>query len=119
VIQRARRQRETAEEREALRQRIMAATRTPEVRRRRSVMVTESRLGWCPPPFRADYRRMVDLKRFTAAEARALIEPQIERWLQTFEGKLWRVATGRATVREQVAISRPVSTPFSLTGGSL
>lgn len=39
--------------------------------------LTERRIGWCPPSWRADYTRLQSHDNFTAAEARAIIEQQI------------------------------------------
>lgn len=35
--------------------------------------ITETRLGWCPPEYRAEYRRLTLSKRFLAADAKAMI----------------------------------------------
>ena len=51
---------------------------TPEVRARAAQSCRERALGWCPPAYRADYRRLVRSKRYLAHEARALIEQAIE-----------------------------------------
>ena len=56
----------------------------------------ESRIGWCPMEYRAEYQRMRDNGNFTAAEARRIIEDQIERDLDRY------IATGRLQ-RSEVA----------------
>jgi hypothetical protein len=108
---------------EATRERIAGKIRQQcadeERQRARGRKSGEARLPWCPPSFRQEYRRLQKNKGMTAAEARAALLPEITRWLRTFEGQLWKVKTGRARVVPTVHLSRPIATPFSLTGGSL
>jgi hypothetical protein len=37
----------------------------------------ERKLAWCPPQHRDEYRRLINLKRMTAVEARAVIMASI------------------------------------------
>ena len=73
--------------------------------------------GW-PPQFREQYRFLTRQKGIPAIEARAMIEPQIAAFLQTFDGQLWRVQTGQARIVEVAPVA---SRHFdqSLTGCSL
>jgi len=77
----------------------------------------DARLSWCPPPFRAEYDRLIRKKGLRAAEAKAALAVDIARWLGSFEGQLWRVATGQARLVGKVRIERPVTyTPSAIAG---
>lgn len=39
--------------------------------------ISETRMGWCPPEYRDEYRRLCRSKRLNAADARAIIEQKI------------------------------------------
>lgn len=107
--------RERPEIGEAARDRIVAATQTPEhaERGRRFMLekqiwkkskigfhpgcerakrigqtLSNTRLSWCPPHLRADYLNLVNNKKFRAAEARELIEQQHEIELARFRRSL-------------------------------
>lgn len=49
---------------------------TPEAQAKRSASCTATKLAWCPPHLRADYRRLVRTKHIPAAEAREIILAQ-------------------------------------------
>jgi hypothetical protein len=42
-----------------------------------AAMITETRLGWCPPEYRDEYRNLLHAKKLRAAEAREIIEAEI------------------------------------------
>jgi hypothetical protein len=65
------------------------ASRSPEVRAKARRSVIETRVGWCPPHLRADYRSLVYTHHFRAAEARKMIEEQNE-----LEMARWRRSIG-------------------------
>lgn len=55
-----------------------ALVTSPEIRAKVAARVTETRLGWCPPEWRAEYERLIRSKRLPAAEARAVIEAELK-----------------------------------------
>ena len=50
----------------------------PEVRARAAAKMSATKLGWCPPHLRDEYRHLTQRKAFPAAEARQMIEDQHE-----------------------------------------
>ncbi|WP_374651196.1 hypothetical protein [Rhizorhabdus sp.] len=52
---------------------IRAKTYSPEVNAKRGAACQERWLGWCPPEYRAQYRRLVGSFKFKAAEAKQMI----------------------------------------------
>lgn len=56
---------------------ILARNRSPEVRKAAGRKSSETRMGWCPPELRAEYRRLIRSKLLAAAEARRIIEAEI------------------------------------------
>lgn len=95
---------------ELLAARIRAITTlTPEARARAGRKMSASRLAHIPPQFHADYRHMIRRKHIPAADALAILKPQIQAWLQTHEGRLWRVANGQARLVANVKVSRPAT----------
>lgn len=56
-----------------------ARLQSPEARRKRGASVSETRMAWCPPELREEYRDLVRRQRLPAAEARAIIEAQAVR----------------------------------------
>lgn len=71
----------------------------PEVRARAGRTLSERRLGWCPTHLRAEYTNLIRRKRYTAAEARAMIEDQNE-----LEMARWRRSIGAADDNAEIAI---------------
>lgn len=69
----------------------------------------EKRMSWCPPHLRDEYRKLTRSKNLTPAEARAYLNPKIEAFARTFEGQLWRLATGKARLVENVKVTRPAT----------
>lgn len=65
-----------------------------EERKRIGRKLTERYLGWCPPDLRDDYRRLVRNMRYTAAEARTMIEEYMEKRMTPFERAMERVRRG-------------------------
>jgi hypothetical protein len=72
---------------------------------------TETVLGWCPPAYREEYRRLIRSRNVNAAEARKVILDQIrndrtaeKRKPVSFEETLQRVAEGRAQVVEKLRL---------------
>lgn len=57
-----------------------------------------ARMAWCPPHLREEYRFLTRNKGIRAADARGMLAPKIEAFRQTFEGKLWLLATGKAVI---------------------
>lgn len=105
-----------------LKHRMVEASRAPETNAKRSRKARErwARINsWLPEPFRDQYRHLIKSKNYRADEAKALLLPEIQRWLQSHEGQLWRVRTGQARVVENVKVSRAVSDHRSLTGSGL
>lgn len=49
------------------------ASSKPEVRARAAKRASATRLAWCPPEYRDEYRRLIRSKRIPAAEARQII----------------------------------------------
>jgi len=70
----------------------------PEVRARAGRSISERRLGWCPVHLRAEYTDLIRRKRFTAAEARAMIEDQNE-----LDMARWRRSIGVADEKAEIA----------------
>lgn len=104
------------------REKNVALNALPEVRERRrenGIKSAELRADRVPPPYRDEYRWLTQSKGLKAADARAALKPQINRWLQTFEGQLWRVSTGQARVVPKIPFSRPVTAEGSLVGSGL
>ena len=56
-----------------------ARLQSPEVRQKRGASVSATRMAWCPPELRDEYRDLVRRQRLPAAEARAIIEGQAAR----------------------------------------
>lgn len=96
--------------------------RTPESRAK-SKAAREKQLadkfGDWPPQFREQYRFLTRKKNVPAPEARAMILPQIDAWMRTFEGQLWRVATGKARLVANVKIARPAEYVASEMAGAM
>ncbi len=89
-----------------------------EPRVRVAKMQTERYLGWCPKHLRDLYRDMVNKKGVRAAEARQIIERQIEAEnarLSPFEKQLLRVRNGQATVVEKFKPAADIG-PYTLGG---
>lgn len=78
------------EERERRRQRgriccnARAAAAGSEARARASIALSRARLGWLPPEYRADYFHLRRSLKYRAAEARQIIEQQIDRDLDRY-----------------------------------
>jgi hypothetical protein len=53
-----------------------ATAHTPEAVAKRSASCTATKLAWCPPHLREDYRRLIRTKHIRAAEAREIILAQ-------------------------------------------
>ena len=89
--------------------RAVAAATTLEVNKRRSVSrkaAWERTMAWCPPQFRAEYDRLVYSKGLTSKEARAALEKPISAFAQTFEGRMWKLSTGKARLVPNVKFGR-------------
>lgn len=77
-----------------------------EPRRRVARMQVERALGWCPEHLRDQYRTMVNSKGIKAAEARRIIEAEMDRERAqrgrrlSFEDQLRRVQAGARVVRK-------------------
>lgn len=106
---------------EVLTPELRAKSQTPEARARAIAGNAEAKLGWCPPDRRDEYRLLVRRKRYSAAEARALIEADLKRLAdqerkrpRTFEDQLAAVAAGAVLVG-RVSTSRPAH-HFTLGG---
>jgi hypothetical protein len=56
---------------------IRARALAPDARAKAVAGYVERRMGWCPADLREQYRDLVIRKKYTAAEARAIIEQQI------------------------------------------
>jgi len=56
---------------------VVARTLSPETRARAGKSRSETVLAWCPPELRASYYQLVRSQKLSAAEARALLEPEI------------------------------------------
>jgi hypothetical protein len=56
---------------------INARSLSPEARRKAIATYIETRMGWCPLPLRQQYTDLIVRKKYTAAEARTIIEEQI------------------------------------------
>lgn len=72
-----------------------------EPRRRVAKMQTERYLGWCPVHLRDQYRDLVNKKGVRAADARQIIEDEMEaedRRMTPFEKQLQRIRNGEANV---------------------
>ena len=107
--------------REVLTPERVAKSHTPEARARSIKGNEEAKLGWCPLDRRDEYRLLVRRKRYSAAEARALIEADLKQIAdqqrkrpRTFEDQLAAVAAGAVLVG-RVPTSRPA--PESTLGG--
>lgn len=53
-----------------------AASRTPEANAKRAASAAATKLAWCPPHLREDYRALIYNKKIPAAEAREIILAQ-------------------------------------------
>ena len=53
-----------------------AAARTPEANAKRAASATATKLSWCPPHLRDQYRELIYVKRMSAVEAREIILAQ-------------------------------------------
>lgn len=121
VAEAARRRDADPEYRERRLAKMRAVRRSPESRERSrqvALALVAKRMAWCPEPFRAEYRRLVVSKALTAAEARAVLEPEIKAWLRTFEGQLWRVSQGAALV-PNVPIRAAIAANGPLIGSTM
>lgn len=79
----------------------------------------EKRMAWCPPHLRETYRTLAHGgKGYTAAEAKALLQPEIERFKQTHEGRLWLLQSGKGKLVAAFVPTRALPDK-SLIGGSL
>ncbi len=56
---------------------VLAKNRAPEVRKAAGRKTSETRMAWCPPELRAEYRTLIHSKLIPAAEARRIIEAEI------------------------------------------
>lgn len=56
---------------------VRAKAHSPEARQKAGRATHETRMAWCPPELRADYRRLIRSKLIPAAEARKIIEAEI------------------------------------------
>jgi len=65
----------------------LAAT-TPESYILAGKRAADTKLSWCPPEYRDEYRRLKDTKRMRAHEAKALILAQHEKDIEVFRRKL-------------------------------
>lgn len=100
------------------------AGNTPEAIAKRARAISESRLGWCPPEWRAAHKRLVRVQGIPAARAKRMILEQIgaekrrkakpPKPPKTFEEKLRAVAEGRATI---VEVRSYRSEPLCTLGG--
>jgi hypothetical protein len=79
--------------------------RTPESRAKHSAgahAMWERRLRWCPPHLREEYRNLVWNKKFLSTEAKAMLQPEIDKFKRAHEGRLWLLKTGQAEIVEGV-----------------
>ncbi len=81
--------------------------------------VREAKMGWCPPPFRAEYYRLTRTKCIPAGEAREMLMPMIADWLRSFEGQMWRVSKGKARVVEKAPTRPPQGYVASELAGAM
>ena len=106
-----------------LKLRMVEASRAPDTNAKRSRKARERWAkvqSWLPEPFRQQYRHLIKSKNFRAAEARAMLEPEIKRWLASFEGQMWKLSTGQARLVPNVKVSAvPSAYAGSLTGSGL
>lgn len=102
----------------------VAAGNTPESIAKRARAVSERRLGWCPPEWRAAHKRLVRNQGIPAARAKRIILEQIgaekrrkvkPKPPKTFEEKLQAIAEGRATIVEV----RPIRRELDYTAGGV
>jgi len=56
---------------------VQAKAHGPEARSKAGRKTSETRLAWCPPEMRDEYRRLIRSKLIPAAEARRIIESEI------------------------------------------
>lgn len=96
-------------------------TISEEARVRAGRGVSATRLAWCPPEYRAQYRKMVSNMHFSAAEAKAMILEQVEADRRReeasatpFDKMLQRVRGGASISVKQVLPSK--SYDFTLGG---
>jgi hypothetical protein len=102
--------------------RMVAASMTPDALATRKAAIQaswDSRLSWCPPNLRAEYHRLIRSKRMTKQQARAALHADISAFQQTFEGRMWKVATGRARIVEKHHFSVPVSATGPLISSTM
>lgn len=60
------------------------ASLTPEAMERRARAASATKLAWCPPELRDEYRRLIYSKRLPSAEAREIVLAQHERDMANF-----------------------------------
>ena len=101
-------QAEVPGELERLRANLAAIRCAPDVSALIARKQSERQLAHIPPPFRKTYRSMTK-RGVRAAAALARLKPEIDAWLRTFDGQLWRVSTGQARVVPNVKVSRPAT----------
>lgn len=82
---------------------VEAMKALPDVRARANAKMSATKLAWCPPHLRDEYRHLTQRKAFSAAEARAMIEEQNE-----LEMARWRRSIG---VMEEVGQSIAAAAP--------
>lgn len=65
-----------------------AAAITPDDYRRGAQRGADTKLAWCPAEYRAEYHHLTNIKKFKAAEAKAIILAQHEKDMAEFRRKL-------------------------------
>lgn len=101
------------EERERRRQRgriccnARAAAAGSEARARAAIALSRARLGWLPPEYRDDYFHLRRTFKFRAAEARQIIERQIDRDLDRYLATGVLPQTQRRKAADQAPGARP------------
>lgn len=89
-----------------------------EPRRRVATKQIERTMGWCPPAYRDEYRRLVNNMKIKAVDARAMIEQQVaadQAKLPVFERQLMRLRSGEAKAVNKFK-PRVDAGPFTLGG---
>jgi hypothetical protein len=95
---------------------VRAKTHSPETNALRTAAMLETRLGWCPPEYREEYRALRNSHGITAAEARRMILAMIEakrvkaeREMSPFERQERALQRGAALVRniQKPSLSNP------------
>lgn len=79
---------------------VRAAAAGSEARRRAAFTLSQTRLGWLPPEYRAEYFRLRSTYKYRAKQARRLIEKQIEK------DRAQYLATGRLPQSERLEGTR-------------